>query len=345
MHSTVPNRKLLRLAAAMHRQFIARRAHSPLVELPGRSWDRCCTLMRQIHRARIRGWLLAESSLKTDLGRLLPSFQSELSTLQHGLVQPTRQSSLSLKHLYQDLTALETEFDEFEYDIPAGRVSVTTSAIVLEGVYLGPFKIELDWGSRSGERNYRVIATDPHPAESRDDVTHPHVVDEVLCEGDGRHAILQARSQGRLLDFFLLVAGILRTYNSESPYVELALWRGVSCADCGGLVEDDESYSCRSCGSTVCSGCECSCGGCNESYCTECIRSCNACQENYCSGCLKPCNQCQERVCSDCLDDSERCPKCHEEEPDDEDENECECRANADSADEPHSLGQAPAPA
>ena len=49
-------------------------------------------------------------------------------------------------------------------------------------------------------------------------------MDERLCEGDGRSAIRQALAQGRLLDFFMLVAGGLRTYNAESPFVALEIW-------------------------------------------------------------------------------------------------------------------------
>jgi hypothetical protein len=48
----------------------------------------------------------------------------------------------------------------------------------------------------SGEPAYRVIAKDAHPAESRENVTHPHVMDEVLCEGDGKHGIRRALSEG-----------------------------------------------------------------------------------------------------------------------------------------------------
>src|SRR4029078_3338290 len=100
------------------------------------------------------------------------------------------------------------------------RLSVITEAILLDGVYLGPFEIQLNW-SRAPDSDricYRVMAEDPHPAESRDNVTHPHVMDELLCEGDGKHAIRLALSEGRLLDFFTLVAGLLRTHQPESPF-------------------------------------------------------------------------------------------------------------------------------
>ena len=160
---------------------------------------------------------------------------------------------------------------------------------MLEGVYLGPFEIQLQWArvTNGGEPAYRVIAKDPHPAESRENVTHPHVMDEILCEGDGKHGIRRALSEGRLLDFFTLVAGVLRTYNPESPFVELALWSGSSCSDCGALVDEDYSYSCHKCGDTICGECETVCGGCDDSCCSGCIGSCAACEESFCRRCLK----------------------------------------------------------
>jgi hypothetical protein len=88
----------------------------------------------------------------------------------------------------------------------------------------------------------RVIAKDPPPCESRENVTHPHVMDETLCEGHGRHAIRQAIAQGRLLDFFTLVANGLRTYNEESPFVALELWYGAACSDCGAVVDDEDRF-------------------------------------------------------------------------------------------------------
>ena len=193
------------------------------------------------------------------------------------------------------------------------RLSLVTEPIVLEGVDLGSFEIQFQWArlANGDSSAYRVIAKDPHPPEGRDNVTHPHVMDDVLCEGDGRHAIRQALAQGRLLDFFTLVAGVLRTYNQESPFVELALWNGSSCSDCGATMH--EEYSCHKCGDTICGECESVCGGCEESCCSSCIGSCPVCEEAYCRRCLTRCEGCHRHVCSDCLNQDERCLKCHED--------------------------------
>ena len=259
--------------------------------------------------------------MTTDLRHAIPPVQYELAAIVQRLSSlHVLERFATANDIYQDLLALGEEFEELDVDVRARRLSVTTEPIVLDGVYLGPFEIRLQWArqSSSGAPTYRVLAKDPHPAESRENVTHPHVMDEVLCEGEGRHAIRQALAQGRLLDFFTLIVGVLRTYNPESPFVELALWSGSTCSDCGAVVDEDESYSCRTCGETVCGECEAACCGCEDSCCSECITACAACEDNYCRRCLKPCDPCQERVCAGCLDEHERCPNCHEEESSDD---------------------------
>jgi hypothetical protein len=64
-------------------------------------------------------------------------------------------------------------------------------------------------------------------------VTHPHVCNGQLCEGDGAAPIKAALGSGRLLDFFVLVGQILETYNDASAHVTLDNWEGRSCNDCG----------------------------------------------------------------------------------------------------------------
>ena len=200
------------------------------------------------------------------------------------------------------------------FDLRSTYLSVTTEPITLEGHYLGPFEIRLDLRRLTAESPYRVIALDPHPAASREGVTHPHVLDEVLCEGDGRTAIRQALAQGRLLDFFQLVVNLLRTYNRESPFVELALWNGEGCGDCGETVTAEYRYECQRCEDTVCGDCQTTCGDCEGSFCSNCISECANCHDAHCGRCLSSCAAASASFVLSCLDDHERCPNCHEEE-------------------------------
>ena len=334
---------LSRLAAAIHRELNAESGHEPLVEMPQVYWQRCVELVRQVRRARLRGWHLAANQLLKDLSYAIPSIQHELSTIAERVPRRTAVDRRATMHdIYQDLVALRQEFEQLDYDRKGRQLSVVTEPILLAGVYLGPFEIRLKWAqpTRGELPVYRVIAQDPHPAEGRENVTHPHVMDEILCEGDGRHAVRQALAQGRLLDFFMLIAGILRTYNPESPFVEVALWYGGNCSDCGVGVDEDHSYACAKCGDTVCSECERLCCGCDDGCCSGCIGSCAACEDNYCRRCLQPCNGCSGSICSGCLDDNERCPNCHEKESREDEENDAGATAPGGAAVQSDGLGQ-----
>lgn len=286
--------------------------------MPDHRWDVCTRLARQIRRAQLRGWHLAKTRLLSDLRHAVNSLVQELTRVHSQISSATAPNfTPTIRDIYQDLRSLSEEFEELDFDLSTPHLSVTTEPIILEGVYLGPFEIRLRCDYRHGVPSYRVIARDGHPAESRENVTHPHVMDEVLCEGDGRHAIRQALAQGRLFDFFSLVASVLRTYNPESPYVELALWQGRSCSDCGAITDEDSN--CQQCNSDICSDCETLCGGCEDGCCSECIDKCASCHEPYCQRCLTRCDQCQQRVCTACLPESEMCSNCYEEDDDDED--------------------------
>jgi len=308
--------------------------------------QRCVDFMRQIRRAELRGWHLAAAELSNDLRYTITSVQTELAAVLRELPATTITKTMTkTSDICADLVALGEEFEELNYDLRGRWLSVTTESIELNGIYLGPFEIRLDWGRALGRNDpaYRVIATDPHPAECRDNVTHPHVCDELLCEGHSRQAIRQALVQGRLLDFFTLVASGLRTYNEESPFVALEIWSGKTCSDCGAVVDEDESYVCQQCNESTCAGCEAACCGCDNSCCSSCITSCEACDDNYCGSCLQPCHQCRIHVCPGCLEEDERCTNCHEEDRDDENES---TDAAPDCATvQPHGLVQAVVPA
>jgi hypothetical protein len=329
------NKTLLMLASVIAGRLAARQNSEPLLVLPEHSWQLCEALVRQIRRARLRGWHLAARVLSMDLRHSLGGLQSEVTTLQGRLPGALEAATPPRAHdIYRDLVSLRDDFPSMDHC--QNYLSVTTEAITLQGLYLGPFEIRLDLRQLGLENaaSFRVIATDPHPAESRENVTHPHVMDEILCEGEGRQAIRAALAQGRLLDFFTLVASVLRHYNPESPFVELELWYGQSCSDCGGLVGEDDLYSCRRCGESVCGECEVVCCDCEESCCNSCSSVCPHCDSAYCASCLTRCDTCRMSVCPNCLDELERCPNCHE------DDSQTGRQENVPAV-QPHGLGQA----
>ena len=324
-------RTVLRAAVLIHEHLAGRDSPIDSILLPEYTWQQIQRLRRQALLARQRGWHLANKVLYREAVDSLQRLQSEISEVL-GKVEthrPSRRSS-SPADIFRDLRALPLEFDDVEIDFKQQELTVTTDPIVLEQIDFGRFEIRLDWTQISCSRQpYRVVALDPHPAARNESVTHPHVQDERLCEGDGRVAVASALADGRLYDFFTLVSQILHTYGRGSAFVETDAWHGAVCEECGDTMDEDDRYFCQHCDSTLCSSCAVSCSGCQNSYCSECRHSCAACGEDYCSSCLAVCRQCRKRFCDDCLTEG-LCPSCysqtHEEDQDDDpcDDPQCE---------------------
>ena len=222
----------------------------------------------------------------------------------------------TLSALAEEIRAIEQEFAEAEFNTEDRTLSAVTEAITLDGVYLGPFRIVLyleKLGDLYHQVAYGVIAMDPHPAATDEAVTHPHVSNETVCEGDGAAAIKAALEQGRLSEFFTLVRSILTTYNPDSPYVPLADWNGVSCYECGYVMDTESSCYCTYCDNAFCDECSAVCESCAEVVCRSCAGTCEICERSLCPQCAKTkCAQCEAVCCQSCLDDG-LCPECKEE--------------------------------
>jgi hypothetical protein len=309
------NPETVEAAMLLHEQLLGIPPRSEAVYLPVYGWDCIQKLQRQIQMARVRGWHAAMKRLHDDLAEALSNFRRQLDVplqqLQTTSRVPRRKATVT--DLYRDLLALKQEFEDYRIDLDERELSITTDIIELEETYLGPFQIRLEWGRlRETHAEYRVIALDPHPARKNTGVTHPHVQDECLCEGEGRAAIAAALAEGRLFDFFLLVSQVLHTYGRGSAFVELDNWHGEPCSDCGDCVDPDDRYYCQSCDSVLCASCAYSCEGCHETYCSECINSCSVCESKTCNSCLTDCKDCSRSVCDGCRETSGLCSCCHE---------------------------------
>jgi hypothetical protein len=295
-------------------------------QLPADYWQSAAQLNRAVQLARQRGWYHAALVRQNELASQLDYLQSALAHVTSVLRErSTSVHRASESEVYRDLLALEREFEDVECDFEECAVAVTTQAIALEGIVLGRFQIRLEWENLAEFGSYRVVALDPNPAQTKSDVTHPHVSDDELCEGDGKQAIRSALASGRLLDFFTIVDRLLHTYAPGRAYVELDNWGGTPCHDCGSVVDDDERYSCERCEEMICSDCGCHCEHCDRTCCNGCTATCRACSESACTGCLTRCPSCGHLVCPACfLSNSNHCARCHEElidemEPDPED--------------------------
>ena len=329
---TRTEKTLMRLAVAVHGQLKSESSTSVQVELPTTVWQQGEVLLRRMRRAHHHGWQLAALRLQRDLREVLRRLNGELVAIDRTLESPLSEPrSASIGDIHDDLVALHEEFDEVSFDQRGRTISVTTEPIKLEGVYLGSFEVRLDWSDLPERHNYRVIAIDANPAATNDSVTHPHVDGEAVCEGEGRQPIRHALEQGRLFDFFVIVANLLRTYNSDSPYVSLSDWHGVECSDCGATVCDDERWTCEKCETTVCRECYFNCSGCDGIFCNACVTRCEGCEENHCGGCMTQCSHCHKELCQGCLDDNERCSDCHDQETEETIEERVEFGADSDT--------------
>ena len=342
-------RLLFKAAQAIHRQRCRIVDHPALPALPTGIWQRVTTTYRQINQALVCDWDEAARRKTAELCDWLSDLQSAARNLATDLgprLVPKRVSAPA--EIYRDLVALQQEPLAVEVDYEAAQVCVRTEPIELDSVALGRFEIRLDWREvRDPYESYRVVALDPNPAACDDAVTHPHVRDERLCEGEGRTGIRRALAEGRLFDFFTIVDRLLHTYARGQAYVELDRWSGMRCSDCSSIVDDGDCSSCDRCEEMICCDCTNSCPHCQQICCASCLDRCPHCEELTCPGCLEHCSQCQVCVCPDCLTD-QLCRECNETQSPSENEPDRLSEPLAAAADAPvysDRLGQAVVPA
>lgn len=264
-------------------------------------------------RAAGRGWWLAA-------GRLQASLLSEVRRLQESateLLACQAKSDLhpvALSQLIEELQALEVEFGPIKFQPREGLITLDTDPLVLEGLRLGPFSIELAIARLAHHPDsgcFRCIALEPNCPEGSPSVTHPHVKDDVLCAGEATVPIGLALSQGRIYDAFMLVMGVLQTYNPASPYVCIEEWSGTICPDCGERTSGDELYYCEGCGRDTCESCSASCRVCDQSVCRSCLERDPVTGRDCCSDCRGTCPDCGRIVELDQAEAHSRlCPEC-----------------------------------
>ena len=286
-------------------------------QLPQNAWDELRRTARLLQLVQSRGWRVAARRLSEQRACDLRRLVRELDTLvpQEPLTASTCPVA-SPGIIAADLESLGQDFSQVEIELKRHTISLCTDPIELGGLDLGPFRIELDW-NRLGETGaYKVIAIKPRQGGEDDQVTHPHVRSQQLCEGDGAAPIKSALRQGRIGDFFLIVRQILETYNAGSAYIPLDRWDGVICRDCGhGLPACEESL-CERCDAALCGECSMSCPGCDRYVCASCSAECAACGSFYCESCLESVAGSAGRLCTSCLEQRER-EEDHEPQADD----------------------------
>ena len=139
-----------------------------------------------------RRWLGALTQLKCELDFLFTSIQNEINAARHITADRDEPAIPSLSDLVGELAQIDDDFGEWSYDHRGGVLSINTEPITLEGIDLGRFAIKLEvrrLADADHHRIYQVEALEANPAEGNDGVTHPHVKNDDLCEGDAAAAI------------------------------------------------------------------------------------------------------------------------------------------------------------
>ena len=295
------SRSLLRAAILIQEKLAVRQRSDNVVYLPDSTWRQMQRSIGQIEQARQLGWNRAAHRLQADLLRAVDRCGNQLRHVAEVLEQQFQAPSTAKeREIYRDILALREEFEEVRWDLKKSQLAVVTEPIVLRGIDLGRFEICLEWDGPAPGDLYRLVALDPNPASANSEVTHPHVQDEHLCEGEGHAAIRSALAQGRLFDFFVIVGRILGTYAEGSAYVELNHWNGIPCDECGSTVDEYERTYCRGCNCTLCDGCQGCCTKCDTSHCSQCLGQCDLCGDSCCRSCVESCSKCLADVCSSC---------------------------------------------
>lgn len=295
--------------------------------------DRLNRLGRQKTMAIDRRWKSSEQRIGLECRRQLELIR-ESAAAELGKIAATSKFESNQTELFRDLLSIKDEFANVTFDAKAKLLTVTTSDITLEDFRFGAFQIVLHLASLSttlSQAHYEVVALDANPSSLNDSVTHPHIQDGRLCEGDAQPAIKIALQQGRILDFFQIVEQTIGTYNSSSAYVTLDEWDGVSCGACGHSTSPNEAYVCGCCETTVCSSCFYRCTDCEDAFCGNCDLTCDGCLESVCKSCAEECSDCDEQFCSDCRTEKERCTNCEKKAKEEPDEAATETSVHANS--------------
>ena len=304
------NPQLWRTAVRIEAAYRSNRGVPESEAAPWNAWQDVTDALRRRNKAERYGWRHARRLQHVQLGRDLDHLLAVLRSLRGDLEKRRMPYLPPASELYAELVAVDDEFGGIGVD--DAEIFVTTDPISLEGIYLGPFEIRLNLSRLDEQEPFRIVALEPHPADSCSDTTHPHVHNERICLGDGKAAVAAALADGRLSDLFQLIHRVLCTYGEGAAFVELDRWHGVPCSDCDDAVDEDRLYTCNNCDAALCGECarHCPCG---RSACHECATVCYGCEETTCSRCLTTCPACEEEFCASCCEEG-LCHACQEAE-------------------------------
>jgi len=137
---------------------------------------------RKMGASLVHGWFSAADRCCSRTSRLLNDVSYSISQIQQFTEGPQKKTP-KLSLLVEELDQVREEFGSIDFDKAENTLSVVTDPIALEDVARGPFRIQLELDKLSElykDRPYRVIALNPNPPATDEEVTHPHVSGERL---------------------------------------------------------------------------------------------------------------------------------------------------------------------
>jgi len=128
-----------------------------------------------------------------------------------------------------ELTSLVDTYgaDAITYDEKDNILRLVLGTIVLKGINLGRFRIDIRLGQlpmRDGRRPYSVVALEPNVTSVGSLTPHPHVRGSELCEGEAQASLSESWNSGRFADAVRLIHTVLLTYNPSSPFQKIEVW-------------------------------------------------------------------------------------------------------------------------
>ena len=171
------------------------------------------------------------------------------------------------------------------------QVRWTLREIELEGVWIGDIEVTINL------EEFHVHAWNlSFDSDTKGGYQHPHVAsDGHICWNGYDEDAHAYHASGDFLALKDMIENMLRTYNSQSPYISLEDWQedGETCGECGDRwPADDMAYS-ESFGESLCPNCRSWCERCDDCvpyqhYSTE-MEACKRCVEQdseVCALCL-----------------------------------------------------------
>jgi len=256
------------------------------------AWDPSgpCFEITKLQRLRddaiARNWHAAARQLSERLHLRLRWLQTDLTgCVRQFAIQSGEEWPVSTRGVYDELSALAEDFDRVTVDRRQHTVTAVTDPVELDGVHLGRFVVVWDWSELGDNRECRVMAEEPRHPAGREDITHPHVQDDRLCEGDAQRPLQHALRTGRLSDYFSIIARVLATYNDESAFVSIYDWSRRRCPWCNMRLSTEDVCQCDLCDGELCDACQVQCSQCGSYACRDCCELCDECDEFCCRVC------------------------------------------------------------